>query len=248
MSPGENTNYGWDSSAKKVDTLKLLEAFSKTERVQENDNFRIQCFLYIAQAKINQHFLKGTFEEGLTQVPAIEEKLNEYALFIDRHRVLVLNYKIALLYFGSGDYSTCIDYLQKIINENVDLRYDLQCYARLLHLVAHYELGNYELMEHLSKSVYRFMSKKEKLTFMEEEILKFLRRSSFISKDKVKRELQHFLDRVKKYEKNRFQTRVLVYLDIISWAESKINNQRFSHIVQLKYNHEVKDSRKTYVY
>ena len=36
---------------------------------------------------------------------------------------------------------------------------DLQCYARLLHLMAHYELGNFEIMESLIKSVYRFMAK-----------------------------------------------------------------------------------------
>ena len=50
-------------------------------------------------------------------VPYIESKLEEYALYFDNHRVLVFNYKIATLYFGSGDYATCIDYLQRIIND-----------------------------------------------------------------------------------------------------------------------------------
>ena len=138
-------------------TLKTFETFAQTERVQQNENFRIQSFLYIVQAKINQHFLKGTFTEGLLLVPEIENKLNEFALFVDPHRVMVLNYKIGSLYFGSGDFETSIDYMQKIINENVGLRYDLQCYARLQHLLAHYELGNYELLEYLSRSVHRFV-------------------------------------------------------------------------------------------
>ena len=62
-------------------------------------------------------------------MPYIEEKLNEYALYFDNHRILVFNYKIATLYFGSGDYATCIDYLQRIINDNVDLRirYSMLC-------------------------------------------------------------------------------------------------------------------------
>ncbi|HUN03630.1 MAG TPA: hypothetical protein PLS00_12295, partial [Niabella sp.] len=47
----------------------------------------------------------------------IEEKLSEYALFLDKHRIMVLNYKMAILYFGSGDFSTCIDYIQRIIND-----------------------------------------------------------------------------------------------------------------------------------
>jgi len=67
------------------------------------------------------------------------------------------------MYFGSGDYGTCIDYLQRIINDQMDMRNDLQCYARVLHLMAHYELKNFELMESLTKSVYRFMAKRRPL-------------------------------------------------------------------------------------
>lgn len=212
-----------------------LEAFSQTQRVQENDNFRVQSFLYVSQAKINTHFLKGTFTEGLLLVPNIEEKLKENALFIDPHRVLVLDYKIASLYFGSGDFSTCIDYLQKIINDDVGLRYDLQCYARLQHLLAHYELGNYELVEYLSRSVSRFMAKMKNLTLLEEEILKFLRRSFVLSPDKIKQELQIFLQRIKKFERSRFQTRVFVYLDIVSWVESKVYQRPLAEILHKKY-------------
>ena len=58
----------------------------------------------------------GTFNEGLKLVPGIEEKLSNYSLYLDRHRILVFNYKIASLYFGAGNYSVAIDYLQKIMN------------------------------------------------------------------------------------------------------------------------------------
>lgn len=217
------------------EVLQRFEDFAETERVQHNENFRTQSFLYIAQAKINRHFLSGTFRQGLKLVPGIEEKLNEYALFIDPHRAMVLTYKIAVMYFGSGDYDTCIDYLQKIINDNVGLRYDLQCYARLLHMLAHYELGNFELVEYLSRSVYRFMAKMQNLTELEEEILKFLRRSFHVSPDKTKAELEKFLQRIKKFEKNRLQTRVFVYIDMISWVESKVHRKELSSIIAEKY-------------
>jgi hypothetical protein len=230
-----NAHFDLRNHLKLEETLQQLEAFALTERVQENENFRIQSFLYIAQAKINQHFLQGTFSEGLALVPSIEAKLKEYALFIDPHRVMVLQYKIASLYFGYGDFDTCVDYLQKIINDDVGLRYDLQCYARLQHLLAHYEFGNYELVEYLSRSVYRFMAKMKNLTLLEEEILKFLRRSFSISPDKMKDELQRFLQRIKKFERSRLQTRVFVYLDIISWAEGKVYNKPVAEIIQQKY-------------
>jgi hypothetical protein len=216
-------------------TLSEFEAFARTERVQQNDSFRIQAFLYITQAKVNLHFMKGTFKEGIALVPDILKKLDEDALFIDRHRVLVLNYKIATLYFGSGDYATCIDYLQKIINDHIDLRYDLQCYARLLHLMAHFELGNSSLMEPLTKSVYRFMAKMANLTVVEEEMFKFLRHSFHLSRHKLKPELEKFLNNIKQFEKSRFETRAFAYLDIISWVESKVYNKTMSEIIHKKY-------------
>ncbi|HUR66959.1 MAG TPA: hypothetical protein VMZ03_11485, partial [Chitinophagaceae bacterium] len=156
-------------------TLKKFEKVAQLERVKNHDSFRIHAFIYISIAKINQHFMHGSFKQGASLVPAIEEKLEDYHLFIDSHRVMVLNYKFAMLYFGNGDYNRCIDHLQKIINDKSNLRYDLQCYARVLHLMAHYELGNDMLMEPLSKSVYRFMAKMKNLTKVEEAMFKFLR-------------------------------------------------------------------------
>jgi len=215
--------------------LRQFEAFANTERVMDHDNFRIQAFIYITSAKINQHCMLGTFKAGLLLVPAIEEKMNEYDLFIDNHRIMVLNYKIATLYFGSEDYSTCIDYLQKIINEQVDIRDDLQSYARLLHLLAHFEMGNYELMEYLTKSVYRFMAKKQNVTVLEEEMFKFLRHSFQLPRNKLKSELEMFLQKVKKFEKSRFETRAFAYLDIISWLEGKVNQKPMATIIHEKY-------------
>lgn len=216
-------------------TLKNFEKFAQSDRVRLHDNFRTQAFVYIYSAKINQHNMLGSFKQGLLLVPHILEKIKEYELFIDEHRIMVINYKIASMYFGSGDYGTCIDYLQKIINENTEVRSDLQSYSRLMHLMAHYELKNYELMEYLTKSVYRFMAKKENLTVVEEEMFKFLRKSFNVSRNKMQQELEHFLDKIKGLEKNRFETRAFAYLDIISWVESKVYHKTMSEILQEKY-------------
>lgn len=216
-------------------TLQQFEKLAQTQRVKEHDNFRIQAFIYISIARINQHFMKGTFNEGLALVPDIERKMEKYSLFVDHHRILVINYKIAMLYFGSGDYNTSIDYLQKIIHDKTDLRYDLQCYARLLHMLAHYELGNDMLMESLSKSVYRFMARMKNLTAIEEAMFKFLRQSIPLSPRQLKPQFEKFLSTIKHLEKNRFETRAFAYLDIISWIESKVYDKPMGAIIHDKY-------------
>ncbi len=216
-------------------TLREFEAFSLTPLANQHDNFRVHTFIYINSAKINQHLMLGTFSEGLLLIKTIEAQLEEYVLFVDKHRILVFNYKFATLYFGYGDYATCIDYLQKIINDQLGLRNDLQCYARLMHLMAHYELGNMELIEYLIKSVYRFMAKMQNLTVIEEEMFKFLRKSFNISPRKMHDEFEAFLVTIKKYEKSRFETRAFAYLDIISWVESKVYNTTMSDVINKKY-------------
>jgi len=218
-----------------TETLEHFEEFSRSDVVLHNHNNLIQTFVYLYISKLNKHFLDGTFTEGLALVAYIEEKLKEYEIYLDRHRILVFYYKIACLYFGSGDYERTIDYLNKIINWKVDLRTDLQCYSRLLHLIAHYELGNFELLEYLTIAVYRFMAKMENLSGVEEEIFRFLRRSLKVTRGEIRPELEKLLEKLKKYERNRFETRAFVYLDIISWLESKIRHVPVQDVIREKY-------------
>ena len=216
-------------------TLRRFEDYATSPVANMHDNFRIHTFIYINAAKINQHLMEGTFQEGLKLINDIEGKMHEYALYIDIHRLVVFNYKIATMYFGAGDYGTSIDYLQKIMSGNADLRIDLQSYARLLHLMAHYELGNFDLMESLSKSVYRFMARMKNLTVIEEEMFRFLRHSFVVSPRELRPELEKFLHKIKHLEKNRFETRAFAYLDIISWVESKVYQKPLGEIIREKY-------------
>ncbi len=221
--------------------LTEFETFSHTPIALQHDNFRIHTSIYINSARLNWHLMTGTFKEGLKLVDTVLTNLDEYALYVDPHRIVVFNYKLATLYFGSGDYNTCIDFLQKIINDtSADLRIDLQSYARLMHMLAHYELGNDEIIESLIKSVYRFMAKMKNLTVVEEEMFRFIRHSFGVSPRKMKPELEKFLHKIKHLEKDRFETRAFAYLDIISWVESKVYEKPMATIIHEKY----KSSRK----
>jgi len=218
-----------------AETLHQFENFFTSKEANINDNNRVQTFVYLYLAKINKHFMEGTFSQGLKLVPEIEEKLQDYSLQLDRHRVLVFYYKIACLYFGSGDNEKTIDFLNRIIHWKVDLRVDLQCYARLLHLIAHYELGNFEILEHLIKSVYRFMSKMKNLSVVEMEIFSFLRKSFHLDPRKLRADFVLLRDKLQKYEQNPLESRSFMYLDIISWLESRIRNVPVQEVIRERY-------------
>ena len=215
--------------------LNSLEKFYM-EAEKQNENLHIQAFVYLYTARINKYFLEGRFREGLKIVPEIENKLKEYQQYIDTHRVMVFYYKIASLYFGSGDNETTIKYLNKVINLKVGhLRSDIQCFARLLHLIAHYEMGNTGILEYLIKSVYRFFSKMEHLDIVQNEILKFLRRSLSSRQQDLKKNFIELKERLEKVSHNKYARRSYQYLDIVSWLESKIENKPVQQVIQEKF-------------
>ncbi|MGQ0740011.1 MAG: hypothetical protein ACT4OJ_13225 [Bacteroidota bacterium] len=215
--------------------IRQFEQFTRQKHLEENENNRILAYQYLYAARINLYFLRGTFTRGLQMVPFLEDMLKQYNIYLDSHRVLVFYYKIACLYFGSGDNEKAIDYLNHIIIQKGELRTDLQCYARLLHLIAHYELGNFDLLEYLSKSVYRYMARMENLSKVEEEMFAFLRRSFKVGAAALKPEFEKLLAKLKKYESNPLESRAFVYLDVISWLESKISGVHVQDIIREKF-------------
>jgi hypothetical protein len=228
---------------KLAEAIKQFERFADNKIVIQNENNRILTYQYLYTARINLYFLQGTFTKGLRLVPFLEDMLKEYGPYLDTHRVLVFYYKIACLYFGSGDNEKTIDYLNRIINQKGDLRTDLQCYSRLLHLIAHYQLGNFELLEYLIKSVYRYMARMESLSKVEEEMFAFLRRSFHVGAHALKPEFEKLLEKLRKYEGNPLESRAFVYLDVISWLESKISGVNVQDVIREKFLKGVRSSR-----
>jgi hypothetical protein len=220
---------------KLAQSIRQFEQFTRQKHLEENENNRILAYQYLYAARINLYFLQGRFTKGLRMVPFLEDMLKEYGLYLDTHRVLVFYYKIACLYFGSGDNEKAIDYLNRIINQKGELRTDLQCYSRLLHLIAHYELGNFDLLEYLIKSVYRYMAKMESLSKVEEEMFSFLRQSFHVGAHALKPAFEKLLAKLKSYEGNSLESRAFVYLDVISWLESKISGVNVQDVIRDKF-------------
>ncbi len=218
---------------------RYLNDFEKTtEDLQDqlNTNGKMLCFQYLQTHRINGHFIEGTFKEGVALIPEIEEGLKQYQYHMDQHRVLVFQYKIACLYFGSGDNNRALDYLNQIINSNVgNLREDIQCFARMLHLICHYELGNIDLLEYIIKSVYRFFKKMEDLNMVQTEVLQFLRKALYMDSKALKRAFVKLKNKLELLADHPYEKRSFLYLDIISWLESKLSNKHVGEIIREKF-------------
>ena len=217
------------------EVLERMEAMISSKEFPKNDNIASLAFLYTNSNKLNLHFLEGTFAKGEYLVRIVEYGIAKHKDRIDEHHIMLLYYKIACLYFGMGDNKTCIQYLKRIINnKNLKMREDLMCFARVLSLVAHYEAGMDYHLEVQLKSTYKFLLKMDDLHEVQKEMIKFLRNLGNIYPSDLHHEFEKLHAELKKYEDHPYEKRAFLYLDVISWLESHLQNKPVSQIIREK--------------
>ena len=215
--------------------LSLFEEEVTNNIIPQDSNTEILTFLYLYKNKLHLHFLEGSFTEGEYLVEVIEDKIALYADRLDGHHIVMMYYKIACLYFGMDKNKECIFYLNKIIkSKKLSVAEDLQCFARVLSLIAHYECGlDYDL-ERQFKDTYRFLLKMENLQEVQKEFIFAIKDIQDVYPYQIKNEFKKIYDRLKVYEYHPYEKRAFLYLDILSWLESKIENKPVSVIIQEK--------------
>lgn len=219
------------------ETLSEFEAILADSKALPNeDNIKVLGFQYLYFNKLNLHFLEGTFKEGLSLVDEVLKRIKKHGKSLDEHHIMVFYYKIACMYFGAGDNKKCIFYLDKIIeNKSLEMREDLMCFARILSLVAHYEAGLDYHLELQVKRTYKFLLKMNELHEVQKAMIKFLRNIGHVYPHQFKAEFKKLHQTLKKYEADPYERRAFLYLDILSWLESKIENRPIDVIIQEKF-------------
>jgi hypothetical protein len=216
-------------------TLNYLETEIEQHNFLFNENTESLAFLNLYLNKMNLYFLEGDFSNGVHFVPEVLEQLDLYKFKIDEHHVMVFYYKIASMYFGDANYEKCIFYLEKIIkNKELKMREDLLCFSRILNLVAHYEAGLDQNLDTLIRSTYKFLIKMNELHIVQRKIITFLRSLSNIYPHDLKNAFINLHDDLKAYENHPYEKRSFMFLDIISWLESNIENVSVESIIKRK--------------
>lgn len=213
-----------------------LEETVADKNFPKNENVASLAFLYINLNKFNAYFIDGSFEDGLHLIPHIEKGMKSFKATVDEHHQMVFYYKFASMHFGAGNNIDTIYYLDKIINnKSLTMREDLLCFSRILSVIAHYEAGKDEHLESDLKDVYKFLIKMNDLHEVQKELIRFIRNLGDIYPQDLKSAFKKLLDKLKVYEDHPYERRAFLYLDIISWLESKITNVPVGQVIRDKF-------------
>lgn len=222
---------------KHAETFSTLKKFEKIDT--KSKQIKNSMYWAINSTELATYISIGDFAKGVELSKKIENELKKSEVkILSKQDEAVLDYNIACIYLGVENYKTANTYLNKILNDTtIDLRTDLHCFARILSLIVHAELGNADLLEYAVKSTYRYLYTRHRLYQFETVILNFIRNLSKINSQKrlitTFKELKVEIEQIVKIP---FENKVLDYFDFVSWLESKIEGKPFAEVVKEKVN------------
>lgn len=200
-----------------------------------SNNMMAQWQSYKVLHGINRFFINAEYEEAGKFADSIAPIIKENPYGWDRHKLLTFQYKIGCLYFGNNDLENALEYLNMVTNKVYpNYAEDIQCFARILSIIIHFDMGNEMLVTYQIKSAYRFLLKMSDLQSVQLEILRFLRRTPNMDRYKMRDEFEKLKGKLEKLRQENYQRRPFLYLDIISWLDSKLQNRLIKDIIKDK--------------
>jgi hypothetical protein len=204
----------------------------------KNINLRMKIIGITTNAELLIHSRLGEFESGLLKVENILNEVKEFEGKMNKETEVLLYYNLAHIHFGAEDYHKALYWINQLLNyNNSEIRQDITSFGRLLNLVIHYELGNTDLLEYISKSAERFYVKINRDYQFEMLVLKSMKKLTKVTDKGKKNEIFEELKKeLLELIKDENQKIALQYFDFISWLDSKIFERPFAEIVKEKFS------------
>ncbi|OEK04724.1 hypothetical protein [Roseivirga misakiensis] len=219
------------------DVEKFSEYFSillqlETSEALSTSNARTLFTKYKAIQHFNNVFLKKDFRDQTSSTTKVLADVATIRSSIDMHSLMVIYYKAGVFYFAISDYETAKSYLNKVVAYSDNLRTDLKGFSRIIDILIAYDTGDIDLMESKIKSALNYIKKEDNLGEFQKSFLSLISGIGQIYPQDLKKsfiELRHHLERLKK---NPLDAKPLLYFDLISWLDAKIEGKTFLEIVQ----------------
>lgn len=167
---------------------------------------------------------KGDIPNASLLIPALENILAIYKDKLQIDTELSILYHILVCRIEGNDFLNALDVCNRLMSHPLlSKRADYETYSRILNLIIHYELKNFDLLKYLLVRTYRYLRKHEKLFKTEQHVIDFILK---LQKVKTDDDLNFSFSRLSKklaklrsdkYEKNAFE-----YFDLLKWVNSKL--------------------------
>ncbi len=168
---------------------------------------------------------KADWESAILTAREIVEFLNRAGNQVTFSRRLAFHYNLSILSFVLEDYSAALKWVNAIVDESgPEIREDIQHFARILVILLHFELGNWELLEYLHRSAYRYLFSRQQLNPYTKRLMESLKYLMYhpatIEQERELRSLRQDLDDLTSGEKSSPGLN-----ELYVWIDAKLQRQ-----------------------
>lgn len=116
---------------------------------------------------------RGDMEGAAGLIADIEQSLQASGEHIEPASFITLCHNCIVYYFLTGQYARCLAHINNLLGETrIDLKRDLLGFARVFSLIAHFELGNIDILDAQIRSARHYLKKLGAAGALEQTILK----------------------------------------------------------------------------
>lgn len=178
-----------------------------------------QKFVCLLRAKLSNYTTKPRSAEGKKLMVWIEKELPKYKNGLNEIERLKIYITIAGLYMKEKEYNKALDYLPTINHSKTahESRPVIERVAMLYLFIAHYELGNYELLGNTLRNYKYFQKTSGSFYLIEARALQFLKEAIHLASKKDRDRLkEQFVKNIQKAAQEETNSGI-AYLTNIDW-------------------------------
>jgi tetratricopeptide (TPR) repeat protein len=154
-----------------LSNIARLEQFMDKIKVQKSIPYEVLGFIRISSNYLYYFTKTGQFDKAIEYYHSIDSQMTYYLDFMEEGTLIEQRFLIAYAYFGNGDYQEAKKWLNRILNDKISLKTDLQVVCRVFEIVIYLFQNDFDMVENRIPRVYRFLENLNRLYPFENSIL-----------------------------------------------------------------------------
>ncbi|NOS83574.1 MAG: hypothetical protein HOP31_00405 [Ignavibacteria bacterium] len=209
-------------------TLVKLEAVKKKMKGKIARENEIQIMFHASNVEMIIFEKTCDLVSGRAKAKQIEEDFRTYGNEVPFHVKALMLLNLACFNIIDENYPAAIKYLNTILNtQELSIRTDVNKIARILQLVIHYEMKNFDLLEYLQVAAKKFLG--AKLSKFEQVLMKFF---GSIIKHPAEKHPAIFDELTFALKRAQDSNGILNYFDFLSWAKAHAEGKKLIEVLK----------------
>jgi len=213
--------------------LQLTRALPKELKQKITPDMELRIFTTTYSLEVAICNLSGNRQKALNLLPELKSKLKIWSPKLSNIRKAGFYHGISLMHFLLEDYKSALKWNNELLNSiPIDKAEDHYSFGQMFHLIIHFELKNYDVIENATKTLARNLESRKRRYKFETLFLQLMNALETEGAGIPKLAFRQFHSEMEALENDPYEKTVFEYFDFKSWAEAKHENEVFSDVVK----------------